>query len=325
MNQQTKAALRSISTVLVIIVAILAFLISGIRLFGFQVYGVLSGSMEPTYAVGSLVYVKAVDPDDLKLRDVITFSVSPKTVVTHRIVEIVPDENNPAMMRYRTKGDANESADASLVGPADIIGRVAFSVPHLGNVASYIQSPPGLYVAIAIGILLIAIVIITDSGDGKSASDAKQKSPAAESPFVAKLKAKLGMSKPQQQEQPLGRGYVPQKTQPVQPVQYQQPQQYQAPQQYQQPVYQQQYPQQVQGYQQHQQYQQYAPPQQYMQPPQQYRPAQPYQPYPQQYEQPQQYQPPQQYAPQQPYQQYQSQGYPQQRTPRSARNYNGQQ
>ena len=320
MNQQTKATLRSISTVLVIIVAILAFLISGIRLFGFQVYGVLSGSMEPTYAVGSLVYVKAVDPDELKLRDVITFSVSPKTVVTHRIVEIVPDENNPAMNRYRTRGDANESADASLVGPADIIGKVAFSVPHLGNVASYIQSPPGIYVAIAIGIALIAIVIITDSPEGKNTpADKQKKTPAPESPFVTKLKEKLGMGKAKQQEQPLGRGYVPQQPQ------YQQPQQYQQYQQYQQP----------------QQYQQYQPVQQYQQPVYQQGYVQPVQQYQQPYAQPQQYQPvqqpvyqqPQQYAPQ-PYgqqeyaqqpQQYQPQGYPQQRIPRSARNYNGQQ
>jgi len=319
MNQQTKAALRSVSTVLVIIVAILAFLISGIRLFGFQVYGVLSGSMEPTYAVGSLVYVKPVNPNDLKLRDVITFSVSPKTVVTHRIVEIVPDERNASMMRYRTKGDANESADAALVGPADIIGRVAFSVPHLGNVASYIQSPPGLYVAIAVGILLIGIVIITDTPEGKNAAaaESKKKTSLQDIPWLSKVLEKAGLSKPKQQEQPLGRGYVPQQTQAVN-----QPQPY-MPQQYQQPVYQQQvYPQQSQGYQQPPQYQQYQP--------QQYMPQQPQYQRPQQYQQyaPQQYQQPQQYVPQQyqqPQQGYQPQGYPQQRTPRSARNYNNQQ
>ena len=297
MNQQTKAALRSVSTVLVIIVAILAFLISGIRLFGFQVYGVLSGSMEPTYAVGSLVYVKPVNPDDLKLRDVITFSVSPKTVVTHRIVEIVPDERNASMMRYRTKGDANENADTALVGPADIIGRVAFSVPHLGNVASYIQSPPGLYVAIAVGILLIGIVIVTDTPEGKNAAaaESKKKTSLQDIPWLSKVLEKAGLSKPKQQEQPLARGYVPQQTQPVQ-QQYQQPQQ-----------------------QQYQQASQYQQPQQYQQAPQ----------YQQQYmpQQPQQYAPqgyvPQEY--QQPQQGYQPQCYPQQRTPRSARNYNGQQ
>ena len=325
MNQQTKAALRSVSTVLVIIVAILAFLISGIRLFGFQVYGVLSGSMEPTYAVGSLVYVKPVNPDDLKLRDVITFSVSPKTVVTHRIVEIVPDERNASMMRYRTKGDANENADTALVGPADIIGRVAFSVPHLGNVASYIQSPPGLYVAIAVGILLIGIVIVTDTPEGKNAAaaESQKKTSLQDIPWLSKVLEKAGLSKPKQQEQPLARGYVPQQKQPVQ-QQYQQPQQYQAAPQYQQYAQPQQYKQapQYQQYQQPQQYQaapQYQQPQQYQQAPQ----------YQQQYmpQQPQQYAPqgyvPQEY--QQPQQGYQPQGYPQQRTPRSARNYNGQQ
>ena len=69
MDQGVKTTLRSISTIIVILVVVVAFFISGIRLFGFQVYGVLSGSMEPSYPVGSLVYVKQIDPAELKIRD----------------------------------------------------------------------------------------------------------------------------------------------------------------------------------------------------------------------------------------------------------------
>ena len=90
MDQATKATLRSITTALVVVAVVFAFLISGIRLFGFQVYGVLTGSMEPTYPTGSLIYVQQVDYNDLKLRDVITFS-SGKSIVTHRIIEVVPN------------------------------------------------------------------------------------------------------------------------------------------------------------------------------------------------------------------------------------------
>ena len=49
-----------ISSILVALVVLLALLLVGARLFGLQVYTVLSGSMEPTYHTGSLIYVKKV-------------------------------------------------------------------------------------------------------------------------------------------------------------------------------------------------------------------------------------------------------------------------
>lgn len=83
-----------ISTVLVVIVVVVALLLVGARLFGLQVYAVLSGSMEPTYHVGSLIYVKDVDPFELESGEVITFMLDENTVATHRIVEVVPDEED---------------------------------------------------------------------------------------------------------------------------------------------------------------------------------------------------------------------------------------
>lgn len=315
MDQGTKATLRSITTALVLVAVVFAFLISGIRLFGFQVYGVLTGSMEPAYPTGSLIYVQAVDYNDLKLRDVITFS-SGRSIVTHRIIEVVPNGNS---VQFRTKGDANEDPDAALVGPADVIGRVSFCIPHLGNIANYIQNPPGLYVAIAVGLILIVFVVITD-GNGKekdpNAPPAPAKQPGA---GIGGLLAKVGIKLPGKKEEEPARGYVPTQQPPMnygQPQQYgQQPQQgYGAqPQQYGQ---QQQYRQPQQGYgaQPQQQYaqqpQQYGQQQQYRQPQQGYG-AQPQQQYAQQQ---QQYgQQPQYRQPQQGYgQQYPQQGYGQQ-------------
>lgn len=307
MSQGVKATLRSISTVIVILVALVAFFISGIRLFGFQVYGVLSGSMEPSYPVGSLVYVKQVDPAELKIRDVITYSINRNTIVTHRIVEIVPDENNPTMMRYRTKGDANENADTGLVSAGSIIGKVAFCIPHLGNVASYIQNPPGLYVAIGFGILLIVVVIMTDSATSTGKEEQKSKNLLASIPGLSPLLMKLGLLKPQP-ELPQGQasgqptnsgqtgypvqtaGYPTQQNypgtqQPQQAVPYPQQGMQQSPQDIQYPYSQQgmqppqapQYPYPQQGVQQPSQARQYRYPQQGMQLPQtpQYRYPQP--------------------------------------------------
>lgn len=129
---------------------------------GLQVFTVLSGSMEPTFHTGSLIYVKKVDYKDLKEGDVITFLLDEDTVATHRIVEVLPDENDPEVLRYRTKGDANNAPDGSPVHYKNVIGSPVFTIPLLGYVASSIQSPPGSYIALAGGAILLLLLFLPD-------------------------------------------------------------------------------------------------------------------------------------------------------------------
>ena len=150
------------TSILVGIVVIIAILLVGVRLIGLNVYTVLSGSMEPTYHTGSLIYVKKVDYTELKTNDVITFMLDENTIATHRIVEVVPDENDSTVLRYRTKGDANDAVDGSLVHYKNVIGSPVFSIPKLGYLANYIQQPPGMYVAISAGAILMMLVFIPD-------------------------------------------------------------------------------------------------------------------------------------------------------------------
>lgn len=162
MSKTIKRIWNWISGVLVGIVVLLAVALVGVRLIGLQPYVVLSGSMEPTYHVGSLIYVKEVDYKELKVGDPITYMVSQDTVVTHRIIEVLVDEEDPETIRYFTQGDANDIPDGSSVHYKNIIGKPVFSVPYLGYVSNYIQNPPGQYVAIAAGALLIMMVFLPD-------------------------------------------------------------------------------------------------------------------------------------------------------------------
>ncbi len=150
------------TTILVVLVAILALLLVGVRLVGLQVFTVLSGSMEPVYHTGSLIYVKEVDYQELKEGDVITFMLNESTVATHRIVGVVPDEEDSSVLRYRTKGDANASEDGKLVHYKNIIGTPVFSVPYLGYLAEFVQNPPGTYVAISAGAVLLILMFLPD-------------------------------------------------------------------------------------------------------------------------------------------------------------------
>lgn len=157
-----------VTTVLVVAVVLLAIALAGVRLFGLQVYTVLSGSMEPAYHVGALLYDKKVDPAQLRPGDVITFMLDEETIVTHRIVEVVPDEEDPSVIRFRTKGDANAAEDGSLVHYKNVLGTPVFAIPKLGYFASFVQQPPGLYVAIAFGAVLVLLAFLPDLlGDDK--------------------------------------------------------------------------------------------------------------------------------------------------------------
>ena len=154
---------------------LLAIALVGVRLLGLQPFVVLSGSMRPTYEVGSLIYVKSVDYKELKIGDPITYMISQDTVVTHRIIEVLVDEEDPNTIRYFTQGDANEQPDGTSVHYKNIIGKPVFSVPYLGYVSNYIQNPPGMYMAIATGAILILLVFLPDLlGDDEKKKDASQ-------------------------------------------------------------------------------------------------------------------------------------------------------
>ncbi len=128
------------------------------KLFGYSPYIILSGSMEPVYGTGSMVYVESVEPETVEVGDVISFVFDEDlTVVTHRVVEI--DEENS---RFTTKGDANDTVDGGTVHFNNLLGVVAFGIPYLGYIYSYFTSSPGIYVAIVGFIWLIVGTILLE-------------------------------------------------------------------------------------------------------------------------------------------------------------------
>lgn len=165
MSKGIKKICSVLSTVLVIVAVLLAVALVGVRVVGYTPYTILSGSMEPTYHVGSLIYVKKVDTSTLEAGDPITFALSEDTIATHRIVEVVPDEEDASVIRFRTKGDANETVDGALVHYKNVLGKPVFTIPYLGYVADYIQHPPGMYTAIAAGVILLLLVFVPDMFD----------------------------------------------------------------------------------------------------------------------------------------------------------------
>jgi len=117
---------------------------------GFQSFTVLSGSMSPLITTGSVVYTLPVQ--DVKVGEIITFKRG-NINVTHRIIDTVDKDGKHRVQLigslkndeifYKTKGDANNSADNELVSKNQVIGSVLFHFPELGKFASFIKSIPG--------------------------------------------------------------------------------------------------------------------------------------------------------------------------------------
>ena len=153
---------KTLSTVMVAAVVLLAVLLAGIRLVGFTPYTVLSGSMEPTYHVGSIIYVSKIEPTALEVNDPITYRMSNGTVVTHRIVEIL-NEDNPSNLSFRVKGDANQHPDGTPIPAVAVIGKPRFTIPYMGYVSEFVQTKKGLFTVLGgcVAVLIISVIIDT--------------------------------------------------------------------------------------------------------------------------------------------------------------------
>ena len=147
-----------VSTMLVVLIVLCAVFLMGSRLLGYQFFTVISGSMEPTYRVGDLLYVKKTDPAEIQVGDPVTFILNEELVVaTHRVVEI--DRDNQCLY---TKGDANDIADHSPVHYNNVIGVPRLRIPVLGYVSDFIQNPPGMHITFGAMAILLVLVFLPD-------------------------------------------------------------------------------------------------------------------------------------------------------------------
>lgn len=131
------------------------------QLFGYSTLRIVSGSMAPTYEVGSCVLVRKTDPQQLREGDVIAFYSSDPQLggapVTHRIVEVEQDGKG---VQFITKGDANPTPDEYPV-PADrTIGRVTGRAVLFEWVAKLVSNPVSFLLLILLPLAAILLLEI---------------------------------------------------------------------------------------------------------------------------------------------------------------------
>jgi len=154
MTQLPRPSMPSTSTLLVTVVLVAA--ISPFAAFAVpqvigadESYVVLSGSMEPVLSPGDVVIVDSSGP--VQNGDVITYRRPGDSVpTTHRVVGEVDG-------RYETKGDANEEADTGTVAPEAIIGKVVLTIPLIGHIILWANTPVGYVLLVVTPLVLLGV------------------------------------------------------------------------------------------------------------------------------------------------------------------------
>jgi signal peptidase len=117
---------------------------------------VLTDSMAETINSGDLIMCTEITAEEVQVGDIISFfDPLSKTgaVVTHRVIEIVPQDDGS--IKFRTKGDNNNTEDKVLVDANKLVGEYWFRLPAMGNVAIFLQSTPGLILCCVVPLILL--------------------------------------------------------------------------------------------------------------------------------------------------------------------------
>ena len=122
-----------------------------ISIFNYRMFTVASGSMEPKYMIGDVLFSKDVEASKVKVGDAITYlgktgDVANK-VITHEVVKIEKDNNGKYI--FHTKGLTNLVEDP-IVYEEQLYGKVIHKAILLSIVYKIISTPIGFYAFIII-------------------------------------------------------------------------------------------------------------------------------------------------------------------------------
>lgn len=142
--------LSVLGTILILMVIALSAILVVPEVKGYRTYHVVTGSMAPAIPAGSLIYVDDVVAEEVQEYEVIAYysSLENGGVVTHRVVR-----NDFVNGNFITKGDANEKEDPTPVPYDNLIGKVVFEIPGLGNILTAMTTTYGkILVACMVGV-----------------------------------------------------------------------------------------------------------------------------------------------------------------------------
>lgn len=151
--------LRSVILTSAAVLGIVCVLVFGVSFaFGLRPLIVLSGSMEPTLPVGSVVFSRTVPAAELAVGDIATLE-RPRGLglITHRVTSVHDVDGTTVDVTLR--GDANATDDPEPYA-VDTAGLYVFHVPYMGTVAMVLKTGYGIGFAVASALVLIVVFLL---------------------------------------------------------------------------------------------------------------------------------------------------------------------
>lgn len=130
------------------------------NIFGIAPLSVQTDSMEDTINVGDLIFSEVTnDPSyEYQKGDIVTFSTQingESALNTHRIVEVVKDEN---ITYYRTQGDNVAEPDSELQTSSTIVAKYTGNkIAGLGNILSFIRTQLGFFLCVLLPMIIFFV------------------------------------------------------------------------------------------------------------------------------------------------------------------------
>lgn len=126
-------------------------------ILGLRLLSIQTASMKPTINDGDLAISTAVEPEDLRPDDIITYWTvinGERVLNTHRIENIY---DGGGYLIFETKGDANTMTDPLNVHEKELVGKYQFRIPGVGKVFDYLQTGTGFFIVVVIPVFIFFI------------------------------------------------------------------------------------------------------------------------------------------------------------------------
>lgn len=138
---------------LAITILVRVFVYQKFDIFGFRLYQIMSGSMEPTIHVGDAVITKEVP--ELNEGDILAYE-NGQAITVHRVIKVYTEGDK---RMYEAQGDNNNAPDQGLIMPEQVKGKVVFTVKKAGEVINLLRKYGIIILIFAVGIIVIVALI----------------------------------------------------------------------------------------------------------------------------------------------------------------------
>ena len=163
LSASIKVILGILITLILAIIIIQRVFNNNASLFGYRIFTVASGSMEPRYKILDMLLVKDTDAKEIALGDDLVYLGKEGTyagkVITHEVIKI---EEKDGKKYFTTKGIIEMAMEDPLVSEDQIYGKVLGRIPLLSGISRIMNNQIGFFFLIVVPMAFLILLEIID-------------------------------------------------------------------------------------------------------------------------------------------------------------------